>query len=77
MTRFYTAAQLRAFAWLPADGSWKVSTRPLARALASLNLCHRSLVLLSCDSLSGSREYCLTLAGIAERARLVKDGLIR
>lgn len=73
MNRTYTPAQLRAFAWLPADGliGWDVGRRT-----KSLNsLLWWGLV----KDIGGkrSRRYRLTPAGIAERARLVEAGEIK
>ena len=72
----YTPAQLRAFAWLPADGSWRgiyegrndlwVTLEYLFR----INLCQLKMG-------ESFDIYRLTPAGIAERARLVKEGVIK
>jgi hypothetical protein len=72
MSISYTSAQLRAFAWLPEDGSWrKCDADEYVPASMSISIAFVEY--------RGSRfdpEYRLTPAGIAERARLVKEELI-
>ena len=71
MTHSYTPAQLRAFAWLPADGSWLKGRRSPAIGRTLKSLYYHSVFV---EFVSG--RYRLTPAGIAERARLKDVGMI-
>jgi hypothetical protein len=68
----FTAAQLRALEWLPADGSWRTKPGRLRSALASLIMYHRNLAEEQLDV--GPRggicwRFRLKAEGIQERAR--------
>lgn len=73
----YTAAQLRAFAWLPGDGSWRtLDLNDYVPGHMSLD----SPFVESNRVFFGQQfeiQYRLTPAGIAERARLVELGVIK
>lgn len=75
----YTPAQLRALEWLPGDGSWDTGAlrdrghidQRNVSAAKSLRSAYPKFV----DRKSW--RFRLTPAGIAERARLVAEGLIK
>ncbi len=72
--RCFTAAQLRALRWLPADGSWRIKpNRSVAAALNSLCLYHRDLAVSAFGDFGTRGGRCwrfrLTDLGIDERAR--------
>lgn len=75
----YTAAQIRAFEWLPEDGSWdtgalkdhKEVDRRNVNAAKSLRSAYPHLVIRA------NWRFRLTPSGIAERARLKKEGAIK
>ena len=76
----YTRAQIAAFAWLPADGSW-VHPLDSSKPIVSLAKWHADLVQVrrmarGCSRARVVTEYRLTPAGVAERKRLVKERLI-
>jgi hypothetical protein len=74
--RRYTAAQLKAFAWLPSDGSWRDSPGRFVSALSSLSLSSGLKLAESEWGDFGPRggrilRWRLTPHGRAEQARLM------
>jgi hypothetical protein len=77
----YTAAQLLAFAWLPEDGSWRSGiTSSMGLSMKRLKAPDLDFVQrrekMYGDQGGPSTYFRLTAAGIAERKRLVEEGLI-
>jgi hypothetical protein len=64
----YTQAQVKAFEWLPSDGSWRLRPGKMASALNSLWLSHEKLVESEWGDFGprGGREvrWRLTKAGV-------------
>lgn len=70
----YTPAQLRALAWLPEDGGWRSNPGSVRYGLLQL----LGLCLVQYGWFVGNiRFFRLTTEGIAERARLAKEGMIK
>lgn len=77
MTHPYTPAQVKALAWLPADGRWQALPKDsAATSFCLFRIWEVGLAELKEDSLWGD-QIRLTPAGIAERARLVAAGEIK
>lgn len=73
----YTPAQLRAFQWLPSDGSWRDKPgREMGGAVNSLCLNYRGAYAEKKGS-DRTLGFRLTPSGVAERARLAKEGVIK
>lgn len=74
-----TPAQIRALAWLPADGTWRMDfdidgmLQSMAWPLSTIEEKPR---IEAIGGRLGMRWFRLTPAGQAERARLVKEGRI-
>ena len=71
----YTAAQLKAFAWLPSDGSWRDNPGRIVSALSSLSLSSGAELVKSKWVDFGPRDgrilrWRLTPHGVAEKYRL-------
>ena len=81
MSLAYTPAQLRAFAWLPADGGRRTPTggyAPETMAFELDDLAYTTNFVEESQVPAGIAEsYRLTPAGVAERARLVEMGEIK
>jgi hypothetical protein len=73
----YTRAQLAAWKRLPGDGAWFCprSTKDVP-GITSLRLRLRHMEMIRAEPTRRGSRYCLTPAGIAERKRLVRKGLI-
>lgn len=80
----YTFAQLRAFEWLPEDGTERKETPEHEHALWSLlarestsGMIRQRILSPAGPSLGSRLAYYLTPSGIAERKRLVEMGEIK
>lgn len=73
----YTAAQLRAFAWLPVDGSWRNNAGNMRAALSSLDTFHSKHIDSEWSFIGSRSRYRLTPSGIAEKKRLIEEGTIQ
>lgn len=75
--REYTQAQLKAFTWLPSGREWRANAGRLGASLHSLRCAYSEVVEIATHASDGvRREYRLTSAGQAEKARLIEEGLI-
>jgi hypothetical protein len=70
----YTNTQLAAWKWLPEDGGLR-ATRNVALIAALESLMHSTRILVVASGRYPG-NFRLAPAGIAERARLVSEGLI-